>query len=139
MSRLKWNISIYCGFIFFLFSSNSFYKNLSKVLNLEYNNCPSYELMLISSVLFALLLRYMMKHKGASIDKWRYTYYTWYMFIFLNNPLTYNLLNNLFSKYLNLNTADGNCPKVIGLYVHTILFTIFLRYSMDLEPKRKID
>ena len=88
--------------------------------------------MLINSILFGLFLRLMMRHNAKSIDKWRYTYYTWYMFIFLNNPLTYNLVNNI----LNLGTAEGNCPTNFGLYVHTLLFTIILRYSMDLEPSK---
>ena len=128
----KWNISIYCGVLFLFFSSNFFYQLISQILNIEYNGCPTYLLMLISSVLFGLFLRVMMKHNGKSIDKWRYTYYTWYMFVFFNNPLTYNLVNNIF----DLNTAKGNCPTNLGLYLHTILFIIVLRYSMDLEPSK---
>jgi len=132
MSSKKWGISVYCGILFLLFSSNQFYQIISNIFNIEFNGCPSYKLMLINSILFALFLRLMMRHNAKSIDKWRYTYYTWYMFIFLNNPLTYNLIDNL----LNLGTAEGNCPTNLGLYVHTILFIVVLRYSMYLEPTK---
>jgi hypothetical protein len=131
----KWQISIYCGLVFLLFSSDIFYKNLSNLLNIKYDGCPSYSIMLISSVLFGLLLRWNMKHEGKSIDKWRYTYYTWYMFVFFNNPLMYNMVDNIIGKYID--TANGNCPTKLGNYLHTILFIIVLRYSMDLEPNNK--
>ncbi len=132
MSSRKWGISIYCGILFLIFSSNQFYQIISNIFSIEFNGCPSYKLMLINSILFGLFLRLMMRHNAKSIDKWRYSYYTWYMFVFLNNPLTYNLVNNIFG----FGTAEGNCPTNLGLYVHTILFTIVLRYSMDLEPTK---
>ena len=137
MSSQKWYISIYCGVLFIIFSSDTFYRMLSKFLEIEYDGCPSYSLMLISSILFGIFLRYMMKHKAPSIDKWRYTYYTWYMFIFLNNPLTYNLVNNFLEKNVNIISSIGNCPTKVGLTLHTALFIIILRYSMDLEPVKK--
>ena len=130
----KWKISVYCGLMFLFFSSNFFYKNLSNLFNIDYDGCPSYTIMLISSVLFGLFLRWSMKHDAKSIDKWRYTYYTWYMFVFLNNPLMYNFVDNIIGKYID--TANANCPTQIGIYLHTVLFIIILRYSMDLEPSK---
>lgn len=121
----KWNISLFCGLIFLVFSSNTFYQILSNITKLTFNNCPTYELMLISSILFALTLRLSMTHNAKNIDKWRYTYYTWYMFIFVNNPLTYKLINSLFNSYI----TKYNC----GIIFNTLLFIIILRYSMELE------
>jgi hypothetical protein len=76
-----------------------------------------------------------MKGNYDNLDKWRYTYYTWFMFIFLNNPLTYNLVDGFLHNYIDV--ANGNCPTQLGVYVHAIVFIIMLRFSMNLENKKE--
>ena len=131
----KWKISFYCGLLFIVFSSDLLYRNISEFLNIPFNGCPTYLQMLINSVLFGLTLRLFMKGNYDDLDKWRYTYYTWFMFIFLNNPLTYNLVDGFLHNYIDV--ANGNCPTQLGVYVHAIVFIIMLRFSMNLENKKE--
>tara|TARA_B100000524_G_scaffold329220_1_gene214350 strand:- start:58 stop:483 length:426 start_codon:yes stop_codon:yes gene_type:complete len=131
----KWKISFYCGLLFIVFSSDLLYRNVSEFLKIPFDGCPTYLQMLINSALFGLTLRLFMKGNYDNLDKWRYTYYTWFMFIFLNNPLTYNLVDGFLHNYIDV--ANGNCPTQLGVYVHAIVFIIMLRFSMNLENKKE--
>jgi hypothetical protein len=68
-----------------------------------------------------------------SSDKWRFTLYTTAVLLLLFNPWTYRFVNSLLSKLLGPIASRDGCPTVLGFMVHAIIFTLILRYLMDLN------
>lgn len=66
-------------------------------------------------------------------DKWRYTLLTTVIFLVVVNPMTYQLVHKLFGNVLgNIVNASG-CPTMLGIAVHAIIFTLIVRYIMDVD------
>lgn len=73
-------------------------------------------------------------HKEPSSGrKWYFTLISVIIFVVVVNPLTYKLVNNTIGKLFGLRIASRNgCPTMTGLLVHTIVFTLIVRYVMDI-------
>lgn len=71
------------------------------------------------------------KSKPNNNDKWRYTLYTTFLFFVVVNPLTYNLTNSLLKPFVKI--SSNGCPTIYGIVIHGIVFTLLLRYMMDLN------
>ena len=68
-----------------------------------------------------------------SSDKWRFTLYTTILLLVLFNPWTYKITNTLLSGLVgNIASKDG-CPTLLGFFIHVIVFTLILRFLMDLR------
>ena len=71
--------------------------------------------------------------KPSNADKWRYTLLTTIIFLIVVNPMTYQLTQKLFGNVLgNIANACG-CPTYVGIAVHAVVFTLILRYTMDVD------
>jgi hypothetical protein len=66
-------------------------------------------------------------------DKWKYTLLTTVIFIIVVSPKTYQLTNMLLSGIIGKTASKEGCPTVLGLFIHAIVFTIILRYIMDVK------
>tara|TARA_B100001175_G_C19400638_1_gene586055 strand:- start:497 stop:703 length:207 start_codon:yes stop_codon:yes gene_type:complete len=67
------------------------------------------------------------------MDKWRYTLWTTLVFLIVVNPYTYKFTQKLLGRFLgNISNAAG-CPTNIGIVLHAIVFTLIVRYMMDLD------
>ena len=71
--------------------------------------------------------------KPKTHDKWRYTLYTTIIFLIVVNPYTYKLTNKLFSKLLGTIASTTGCPTTTGIVLHAVVFTLILRYIMELD------
>lgn len=73
--------------------------------------------------------------KLTNMKKWKYTLITTVIFLIVVNPYTYKLVNQLVKmitgKFM-IASANG-CPTTLGLIVHAVVFTLLLRYVMDLK------
>ena len=69
----------------------------------------------------------------ASTDKWRYTLYTTLVVLILFNPWTYKLVNSLLSGLTGPICNGAGCPTILGFFIHAIVFTVIVRYMMDLH------
>lgn len=69
---------------------------------------------------------------ASSSQKWQITLFSAFIFILVVNPFTYKLTNSLFSRFLGPIAVNG-CPTVVGLVLHTIVYVLVVRYSMDLN------
>ena len=68
-----------------------------------------------------------------TMDKWRYTLWTTLVFVILVNPYTYKFTQKILGRFLgNISNAAG-CPTNIGIVLHAIVFTLIVRYMMDLD------
>jgi hypothetical protein len=68
-----------------------------------------------------------------SSDKWRFTLYTVVMVVVLFNHYAFNLVNSLLGGLVGPISDKNGCPTTLGFAVHVVVFTLVLRYSMDLR------
>jgi hypothetical protein len=68
-----------------------------------------------------------------SSDKWRFTFYTVLVAVLIFNPWTYKLVNSLVSGFLGSIANAAGCPTLFGFGVHIVVFTLIIRYLMDLH------
>lgn len=66
-------------------------------------------------------------------DKWRFTFYTTVVLVILFNPWTYKLMNSLLSNVVGKIADVQGCPTMFGFGVHIMVFTLIIRYMMDLR------
>ena len=68
-----------------------------------------------------------------SSDKWRYTLYTTFVLLVLFNPETYKLMNSLLGSFVGPIASRDGCPTMLGFVIHAAVFTLVVRYMMDLR------
>jgi len=68
-----------------------------------------------------------------SSDKWRYTLYTTAVLLLLFNPWMYKTMNGLLSSVVGPIADKGGCPTTLGFLIHALVFTIVVRYMMDIN------
>jgi hypothetical protein len=67
----------------------------------------------------------------SNLEKWNISIFSAFLFVLVVNPYTYQLTQFIFGK---LQTVSKNgCPTVFGLFLHTIVYTLLVRYSMELH------
>jgi hypothetical protein len=66
-------------------------------------------------------------------DKWRFTFYTTFVLLLLFNPLTYKIVNSVLGNLLGPIASTNGCPTILGFSIHVLLFTIVIRYMMDMH------
>ncbi len=65
-------------------------------------------------------------------NKWKYTLITTVVFLIIANPFTYKWMDRLLQN-IGVKVANSNgCPTLVGLLIHALVFTLILRYMMDL-------
>jgi hypothetical protein len=68
----------------------------------------------------------------SSIQKWNISIFSALIFLLVVNPYTYKLTNSLFGRFLGPIARNG-CPTTMGLVLHTIVYILLVRYSMDMN------
>ena len=68
-----------------------------------------------------------------SSDKWRFTLYTTMVLLLLFNPWTYKRVNSILGKFVGPITSRDGCPTLFGFGIHVVIFTLIIRYMMDLK------
>ena len=54
------------------------------------------------------------------------------LFLVVVNPMTYKIVQALLGRFVKIAASDG-CPTMAGILVHAVVFTLLLRYMMDLK------
>ncbi len=70
---------------------------------------------------------------SSSYMKWQITLFSAFIFILVIHPLTYQLTQKLFGQILGKIADSNGCPSTIGLILHTIVYIILVRGSMDMN------
>ena len=73
------------------------------------------------------------KEHVTGAQKWKYTLITTVIFLIVVHPMTYKLVNSLVGGLLFKVASNSGCPTMAGLLLHAVVFTIALRYVMDLD------
>lgn len=67
----------------------------------------------------------------SSSDKWKFTLYTVVILVVLFNNYAFMTVNHLLGRFVGAIADRNGSPTMLGFVVHTLVFTLVLRYSMD--------
>lgn len=65
-------------------------------------------------------------------EKWNISIFSAVLFLLVVHPYTYGLVDSLLRNIIGP-IANNGCPTTLGLIIHTIVFILVVRYSMDLD------
>ena len=73
-----------------------------------------------------------MSKSPSEIQKWKITLFSTVIFLVVISPFTYHLTNSLFETILGTIAING-CPTFTGLLLHTVVYILIVRYTMELN------
>jgi len=66
-------------------------------------------------------------------DKWRFTLYTTLVLVILFNTWTYKIVDSFLGNLVGSIASKDGCPTLLGFGIHVLLFTLVIRYIMDMD------
>jgi hypothetical protein len=69
----------------------------------------------------------------SSYKKWQISIFSAFIFILVIHPYTYMLTQKLLGGFVGKIVDSHGSPTSIGLFIHTILYILLVRGSMDLK------
>jgi hypothetical protein len=67
----------------------------------------------------------------SSYMKWKISIFSAFIFILVVNPYTYMLTQKVLGGLLGKIAETNGCPTMRGLILHTIVYILLVRGSMD--------
>jgi hypothetical protein len=74
-----------------------------------------------------------MYHKYIMDLKWQISLFSALIFILVVHPMTYKLTQKLFGGLIGRVSDASGCPTTIGLALHTLVYILLVRGSMDID------
>jgi hypothetical protein len=68
--------------------------------------------------------------------KWQISFFSAFIFLLVVHPMTYKLTQKLFGGILGRVSDPSGCPTNVGLALHTLVYILLVRGSMDLNMFR---
>jgi hypothetical protein len=65
--------------------------------------------------------------------KWQITFFSALIFLLVIHPFTYKVTQKLFGGLLGKIAESNGCPTTRGLALHTLVYILLVRGSMDLN------
>ena len=65
--------------------------------------------------------------------KWQITFFSALIFLLVVHPMTYQLTQKLLGGILGKIAEPSGCPTTLGLALHTIVYILLVRGSMDMK------
>ena len=69
----------------------------------------------------------------SSYMKWKITLFSAFIFMLVIHPNTYKVTQQVFGNMLGKIAEANGCPTVRGLILHTLVYILLVRGSMDLN------
>ena len=69
----------------------------------------------------------------SSFKKWQISIFSAFIFIAVIHPYTYRLTQNVLGGLLGKLAERNGCPTTRGLVVHTLVYILLVRGSMNLN------
>lgn len=69
----------------------------------------------------------------SSYTKWQISIFSAFIFILVINPYTYKFTQKILGGFLGQISDANGCPTTRGLVLHTIVYILLVRGSMDLN------
>jgi hypothetical protein len=70
---------------------------------------------------------------SSTMQKWKYTLITTFILFLIFNHYAFILTDKLLSPFLGKISTSNGCPTTIGFILHLVVFTLIIRYTMDLH------
>lgn len=65
--------------------------------------------------------------------KWQITFFSALIFLLVVHPMTYQITQKLLGGVLGKIAEPSGCPTTLGLALHTIVYILLVRGSMDMK------
>ena len=69
----------------------------------------------------------------SSYKKWQISIFSAFIFILVIHPYTYIVTQKLLGGFVGKIADINGCPTTLGLIIHTIVYILLVRGSMDLH------
>jgi len=69
----------------------------------------------------------------SSYKKWQISIFSALIFVLVIHPYTYMLTQKVFGGFLGKISEINGCPTTRGLVLHTLVYILLVRGSMDLR------
>jgi len=69
----------------------------------------------------------------SSYKKWQISIFSAFLFILVVNPYTYIFTQKILGGLIGKIADSSGCPTTLGLIIHTIVYILLVRGSMDLH------
>ena len=69
----------------------------------------------------------------SSYKKWQISIFSAFIFVLVIHPYTYQLTQHMFGSILGKISEANGCPTTRGLILHTLVYILLVRGSMDLK------
>ena len=69
----------------------------------------------------------------SSYKKWQISIFSAFIFILVVNPSTYKFTQKALGGLLGQISQPNGCPTTTGLVLHTLVYILLVRVSMDLK------
>ena len=69
----------------------------------------------------------------SSYKKWKISIFSAFLFILVINPYTYILTQKILGGLIGKIADSNGCATFLGLIIHTIVYVLLVRGSMDLQ------
>ena len=69
----------------------------------------------------------------SSYKKWQISIFSAFIFVLVIHPYTYKFTQKVFGGFLGKIAEVNGCPTTRGLALHTLVYILLVRGSMDLK------
>ena len=69
----------------------------------------------------------------SSSTKWQISIFSAFIFLLVVNPYTYKFTQHLLGGIVGKIADSNGCPSILGLVIHTIVYILLVRGSMELH------
>jgi len=69
----------------------------------------------------------------SNSTKWQISLFSAFIFLLVVNPYTYKFTQYLLGELVGKIADSNGCPTILGLIIHTIVYILLVRGSMELH------
>ena len=68
-----------------------------------------------------------------NLEKWKFSLIGTFLVVILFNPTIFRLTQSILGNFTGKISDKNGCPTVLGYLLHALVFTLLVRYSMEMN------
>jgi hypothetical protein len=68
-----------------------------------------------------------------NLEKWKFSLIGTFLVVILFNPSIFRLTQTILSNLIGKISDKSGCPTILGYLLHALVFTLLVRYSMEMN------